>query len=126
MPVSLRRWHSLALAFRLLLPISIEGHFRVVRVRRQVVSDKIRACVATPYALGNEHILATAGIGASVYRGNGQTADELIERADAAMYQKVPRKCAASNPPEPPPVLAHFEPRASLSRGKASDCGFSA
>jgi diguanylate cyclase len=93
----------------------------------EVVSDKIRACLATPYALGKEHILATASIGASVYRGDGQTSDELIERADAAMYvQKVRRKCSASNPPEPPPVLAHFEPRASLSRGKDGDCAFSA
>jgi len=82
----------------------------------EVVSDKIKACLATPYALGNEHILATASIGAAVYRGDGQTSDELIERADAAMYvEKGRRKCSAPSRPEPPPRLARYEPPASLS-----------
>jgi diguanylate cyclase (GGDEF)-like protein len=68
-----------------------------------VVSDKIRACLATPYALGTERILATASIGAAVYRGDGQTSNELLERADAAMYvEKGRRKCSAPNPPGPP------------------------
>lgn len=62
------------------------------------VSEKIRARLATPYALDNEHILATASIGAAVYAGN-LTSDELIKRADAAMYvEKVRRKCSAPNP----------------------------
>jgi diguanylate cyclase len=61
----------------------------------EVVSDKIRACLATPYALGNEHILATASIGVAVYR-DGQTSDELIERADAAMYVEKVRDSTAA------------------------------
>jgi diguanylate cyclase (GGDEF)-like protein len=66
----------------------------------EVVSDKIRACLATPYALGNGHIVATASIGAAVYRGDGQTSDELIECADAAMYvEKGRRRCSAPNVP---------------------------
>lgn len=74
----------------------------------EVVSDKIRACLAAPYALGNEHILTTASIGAAVYRGDGQTADELIERADAAMYvEKGRRECSAPHPPEPPSGFDH-------------------
>lgn len=59
------------------------------------VSEKIRARLGTPYALDNKHILATASIGAAVHGGD-VTSDELIERADAAMYvEKVRRKCSA-------------------------------
>jgi len=73
----------------------------------EVVSEKISARLATPYALGNVHILVTASIGAALCRGDGQTSDELIKRADAAMYvEKVGRKRC---PPYPP--TASFEAR---------------
>jgi diguanylate cyclase (GGDEF)-like protein len=66
----------------------------------EAVSDKIEACLATRYALGDERILVTASVGAAVYRGDEQTSDELIERADAAMYvEKGRRKCSAPNLP---------------------------
>jgi diguanylate cyclase (GGDEF)-like protein len=66
----------------------------------EVVSEKISASLATPYALGKAHVLVTASIGAAVYRRDGQTSDELIERADAAMYvEKVRRKGSAPYPP---------------------------
>ncbi len=62
----------------------------------QVVFEKIRARLATPYALGNEPILATASFGAAVYRDEEQTSGELIDRADAAMYvEKIRRKSSA-------------------------------
>jgi diguanylate cyclase (GGDEF)-like protein len=83
----------------------------------EAVSAKIRGCLAARYALGNEHIAATASIGAAVYRGDGQTSDELIARADAAMYvDKGRRKRAAPNPPR----------ASSTPAGEAGDCGFRA
>ncbi|MHB8816046.1 MAG: diguanylate cyclase domain-containing protein, partial [Steroidobacteraceae bacterium] len=51
----------------------------------EVVSRKIRARLATPYVLGNEPHRVTASIGVAVYREDGQTSRELIDRADAAM-----------------------------------------
>jgi len=62
----------------------------------EVVCGKIRARLAAPYALGDQPILATASFGAAVYRGNGQSSGELINRADAAMYvEKIRRKSSA-------------------------------
>ena len=64
----------------------------------EVVSDKIRAHLGTPYALGGKPLLATASIGAALCRGDGQTSSELIDRADAAMYfDKVQRRSPTAN-----------------------------
>lgn len=52
----------------------------------EVVCDKIRAHLGTPYALGGEPLLATVSIGAALCREDGQTSSDLIGRADAAMY----------------------------------------
>ena len=62
----------------------------------EVVSDKIRAHLGTPYVLGGEPLLATASIGAALCREDGQTSSELIDRPDAAMYfDKVQRRSPA-------------------------------
>lgn len=64
----------------------------------EVVSEKIRARLATPYLLGNEPVLAAVSIGVAVYREDGQTSRELIDRADAAMYaEKVRHRSSATD-----------------------------
>jgi diguanylate cyclase (GGDEF)-like protein len=64
----------------------------------EVVSEKIRARLATPYAFGNEPVLAAVSIGVAVYREDGQTARELIDRADAAMYaEKIRHRASATD-----------------------------
>lgn len=63
----------------------------------EVVCAKIRAHLATPYAVGDEPLLATVSVGAALCREDGQTSSELIDRADAAMYlDKTQRKPAAA------------------------------
>ncbi len=51
----------------------------------EVMSDKIRARLGTPRALGGEPLLATASIGAALCREDGQTSSQLIDRAGTAM-----------------------------------------
>lgn len=61
----------------------------------EVVCEKVRAHLATPYAVGDEPLLAAVSIGAALCREDGQTPGELIDRADAAMYlDKTQRKSA--------------------------------
>lgn len=51
------------------------------------VAEKIRSSLARPYDLrGHEHH-SSPSIGISLYRGNGESIDELIQHADMAMYQ---------------------------------------
>ena len=58
-----------------------------------VVTRKIRARLDAPYEFGSGPIPVTASIGAAVYRADGQTSRELIDRADTAMYvEKVRRR----------------------------------
>lgn len=74
----------------------------------EVVSGKIRDCLAKPYTLGGEPIVATVSIGVAVYRENGQTSRDLLDRADAAMYvEKIRHKSAAADASESSPTLAH-------------------
>jgi diguanylate cyclase len=50
------------------------------------IADKINAALAVPSTLG-EHVLSlSASIGISVYPDDGEEAQTLIDRADAAMY----------------------------------------
>jgi diguanylate cyclase (GGDEF)-like protein len=58
----------------------------------EVVCEKIRSRLAAPYPLGNGSILASASIGAAVYREDGHTTSELMDRADAAMYADKTRR----------------------------------
>jgi diguanylate cyclase (GGDEF)-like protein len=50
------------------------------------VADKITAVLGTPTRIGNNVLRLTASIGISLYPDDGQEADVLIDRADAAMY----------------------------------------
>ncbi len=52
----------------------------------EAVAEKIRAEIAKPLALGERTLAVTATLGMSLYPTDGRTADELVERADRAMY----------------------------------------
>ncbi|MFW6021844.1 MAG: putative bifunctional diguanylate cyclase/phosphodiesterase, partial [Guyparkeria sp.] len=51
------------------------------------VADKLRASIEQPIPLEDVTLYARASIGASLYPGNGETADELLARADLALYR---------------------------------------
>lgn len=50
------------------------------------VAAKIQAQLGAPYNLGEHEVRTTPSIGISLYPEHGDTADELIRNADAAMY----------------------------------------
>ena len=52
----------------------------------ETVAEKIRAEIGRPLALGERMLAVTATLGMSLYPTDGRTADELVERADRAMY----------------------------------------
>ncbi len=52
-----------------------------------LVSEKIRESLARPYKLKEQEHHSSPSIGISLYHGNGESLDELIEHADMAMYQ---------------------------------------
>lgn len=63
----------------------------------EVICDKIRAHLATPYSAADEPVLTTVSIGAALGGEDGQTSSELIDRADASMYSdKTQRKPAGA------------------------------
>ncbi len=51
------------------------------------VGDTIRECVAFPYWIHGSEQHLTAAIGESMYPHDGDNADELLRRADQAMYR---------------------------------------
>jgi diguanylate cyclase (GGDEF)-like protein/PAS domain S-box-containing protein len=53
----------------------------------EVVGRKILTTLSESYVLGTIDHRATASIGATLYRGNESTADDLFKQADLAMYK---------------------------------------
>jgi len=51
------------------------------------VADKLRENAAAPMVIGGYDVAYHLSIGVSVYPDNGETADELLKKADAAMYR---------------------------------------
>jgi diguanylate cyclase (GGDEF)-like protein/PAS domain S-box-containing protein len=51
------------------------------------VAEKIRSTLAAPYQLNQYEYLSSPSIGVYLYDGKNDTADEVIKRADMAMYQ---------------------------------------
>jgi|SRR6185503_7660284 diguanylate cyclase (GGDEF)-like protein len=50
------------------------------------VAQKLRAHLAQPYTVDDQAISVTSSIGVAVYPGDGNTQDDLLRRADVAMY----------------------------------------
>ena len=69
----------------LLEDLSTESH--LARSQTEVIAHKIRHILGLPYALGNHIYESTPSIGAAVFLQDQEAMEELIRRADAAMYQ---------------------------------------
>lgn len=57
-----------------------------------VIADKLSAALGVPSRVGDQVVRLTASIGISLYPDDGEDADTLIERADAAMYHAKRRR----------------------------------
>ncbi len=57
------------------------------QVAAQAVAQKIRAAVAAPFVLSNLSWRLSVSVGLALMRDVRQTADELLKRADQAMYE---------------------------------------
>ncbi|MBP9722641.1 MAG: EAL domain-containing protein [Gammaproteobacteria bacterium] len=53
----------------------------------KIVADKILATLASPFYFQGESWQISASIGIAIYPNDGQTTDEIIAHADAAMYE---------------------------------------
>jgi EAL domain-containing protein (putative c-di-GMP-specific phosphodiesterase class I) len=53
----------------------------------EVIGDKILAALNQPYRFATHEYLSTSSIGATLFKGHEQSIDELLKRADIAMYQ---------------------------------------
>jgi diguanylate cyclase (GGDEF)-like protein/PAS domain S-box-containing protein len=53
----------------------------------EAASEKIRAVISQPYSLQGYEYHCTASIGISLFRNHENSVDELLKRADTAMYQ---------------------------------------
>ncbi len=52
-----------------------------------LIARKVTAALGTPNRIGEHLLRLTTSIGISIYPDDGDTPDELVERADAAMYR---------------------------------------
>ena len=53
----------------------------------KVTGDRILLALSQPYQLGTYEYHGTSSIGATIFSNHGQSAEELLKRADIAMYQ---------------------------------------
>src|SRR5665647_2742464 len=72
----------------------------------EAVGEKILAILNQPYQLDTHEYHSTASIGATIFSGHGQSGEELLKRADIAMYQA---KKAGRN------TLRFFDPQMQVS-----------
>ncbi|MCO5355025.1 EAL domain-containing protein [Acidovorax kalamii] len=52
----------------------------------QTVGEKILAALNQPYQLASHHVHSTTSVGAVLFRGQGQTVEDVVKHADLAMY----------------------------------------
>jgi diguanylate cyclase (GGDEF)-like protein/PAS domain S-box-containing protein len=52
-----------------------------------LIAEKLRVAIALPFVLGDFRYQVTTSIGAALFRGNEESINDLLKRADAAMYQ---------------------------------------
>ena len=79
----------------------------------EAVAEKIRTAIAQPYAIGGHEYHSTASIGVSLFFGHTETVDEMLKRADVALYRA---KAAGRNTVRffDPSMQAALETRAAL------------
>jgi diguanylate cyclase (GGDEF)-like protein len=51
------------------------------------VAERLRGALAAPFAIGEQSVFVTASLGVAVAPGDGLDAEDLLAKADAAMYQ---------------------------------------
>jgi diguanylate cyclase (GGDEF)-like protein/PAS domain S-box-containing protein len=68
------------------LPAPAGAEAATVRAAASKVADRLRAALSTPLLLAGIEVDVSASIGISVHPGDADTADELLTRADVAMY----------------------------------------
>jgi diguanylate cyclase (GGDEF)-like protein/PAS domain S-box-containing protein len=56
-------------------------------IRTEVVAEKIRKAIAQPYVIGGHAYESTSSIGIAVFFGHAESVDEMLKRADAALYR---------------------------------------
>ena len=69
------------------MTVGLDANERAAATQAAVVGEKILAAVSQPMLLGEHAHSVTLSIGVSMFRGREHTLDELIKRADVAMYQ---------------------------------------
>jgi len=81
--------------------------------RAEAVAEKIRKAIAQPYAIGGDEYHSTPSIGVTLFFGHTETIDEVLKRADAALYRA---KAAGRNMVRffDPSMQAALETRAAL------------
>ena len=65
--------------------LSADGESAEVQVKR--IADRIHAAIADPFVLDGFPFHTSASIGVALFRGNEVGVDELLKRADMAMYE---------------------------------------
>jgi len=55
--------------------------------RAKAVAEKIRGAITQPYTIGGHEYHITPSIGVTLFFGHTQTADEMLKRADTALYR---------------------------------------
>ncbi|HLQ26959.1 MAG TPA: GGDEF domain-containing protein [Acidiferrobacterales bacterium] len=94
-------------------------------VMAAAVAAKVRVRLRKPYIIDGYEIRITASVGAAVYPADGQTYDELIKRADMAMYRAKTRGCKALITTPPGDTGAKIQnPGASNGADQSHDHGF--
>ncbi|TSE33897.1 putative bifunctional diguanylate cyclase/phosphodiesterase [Tepidimonas charontis] len=55
--------------------------------RAQHVGEKIRAALEQPLTIGDLEVVATPSIGIALFAGEGESVEDILQRADMAMYE---------------------------------------
>lgn len=72
--------------FVVLFPMLAE-HADVALQKLSLIAEKIRAALAMPYLLKQQHANSTPSIGLVLFQGNDDSAESLLKQAEMAMYQ---------------------------------------
>ncbi|MFY9315753.1 MAG: diguanylate cyclase [Burkholderiales bacterium] len=67
--------------------VGLAGSAEQAAQQAAAVGEKIVAAVSRPYLLKGHRHHTTPSVGVALFRGHEQSIDELLERADVAMYQ---------------------------------------
>ncbi|HEY5616660.1 MAG TPA: EAL domain-containing protein [Vicinamibacterales bacterium] len=80
----------------------LSGSSQEAATQAEVVGKKVLAALAPPYLLAGHEYHSTGSVGGTLFSDHRETVDDLLKRADLAMYQA---KAAGRN------ILRFFDPR---------------